>query len=205
MLKSSRGFTLIELMVGLTIMVFLLMSGVSSMSEWIRNSQMRSAAESIINGLHSARAEAVKRNTSVRFQLTSTLGNDCTIDPAGKNWVVNLSGTSPEGQCGKALSDSAEPYMLQRALAANDSNPILVTASQATMAFTGLGQQGRADPAQPVIAVTIDITPTDSGTCLKDGGKLRCLRIVVSPAGQARMCDPSMSNSSNDQPMACPT
>ncbi len=205
MLKSSRGFTLIELMVGLTIMAFLLMSGVSSMSEWIRNSQMRSAAESIVNGLNSTRAEAVKRNTTVRFQLTSSLGNDCTIDPSGKNWVINLSGATPEGQCGKALSDTAEPYMLQRAVSANDSNPILIKASQAAVAFTGFGQQGRVDPAQPITVMTIDITPTESGTCRKDGGKLRCLRIVISPGGQARMCDPSMSNSSNDQPTACPT
>ncbi len=205
MLKSSRGFTLIELMVGLTIMAFLLMSGVSSMSEWIRNSQMRSAAESIINGLNSTRAEAVKRNTTVRFQLTSSLGNDCTIDTSGKNWVINLSGFSPEGQCGKALSDAADPYMLQKALVANASNPILIKASQGVLAFNGLGQQGRADAAQPVVTVTIDISPTESGTCRKDGGKLRCLRIMVSPAGQARMCDPSLSNSSNDQPMACPT
>lgn len=205
MLKSSRGFTLIELMVGLTIMAFLLMSGLPSMSEWMRNSQMRSAAESIINGLHSARAEAVKRNTSVRFQLTSTLGNDCTVDASGKNWVINLAAISPDGQCGKALSDAAEPFMLQRAVSANDSNPILIKASQAAVAFTGFGQQGRVDPAQPITVMTIDITPTESGTCRKDGGKLRCLRIVISPGGQARMCDPSMSNSSNDQPTACPT
>lgn len=205
MLKSSRGFTLIELMVGLTIMAFLLMSGVSSMSDWIRNSQMRSTAESIITGLNSARAEAVKRNTTVRFQLTSTLGNDCTIDPEGKNWVLNLAGANPEGQCGKDLSDAAEPFMLQKTVAASTSNPIQVKASQGALAFTGLGQQGRVDPAQPVVVVSIDITPTESGTCRKDGGKLRCLRIIVSPAGQARMCDPSLSNSNNDQPMACPT
>ncbi|MBI2731770.1 MAG: GspH/FimT family pseudopilin [Aquabacterium sp.] len=205
MLKSSRGFTLIELMVGLTILAFLLMSSVSSMSDWIRNSQIRSAAESIITGLNTARAEAVKRNTTVRFQLTSTLGNDCTLDPAGKNWVINLSGGNPAGQCGKDLSDAADPYLLQKTVATDVNNPILINASQAALAFTGLGRQGRIDPAQQVTAVTIDVSPATSGTCRKDGGKLRCLRIVVSPAGQARMCDPSLSNSSNDQPMACPT
>lgn len=192
-------------MVGLTILAFLLMASASSMADWIRNAQIRSTAESIMTGLNTARAEAVKRNTTVRFQLTSTLGNDCALVTSGKNWVINLAGSSPEGQCGKDLSDSIDPYLLGKTVATDASNPILVNASQSALTFTGLGRQGRIDPAQPVTAVTIDVSPATSGTCRNDGGKLRCLRIVVSPAGQARMCDPSLSNSSNDQPMACPT
>lgn len=204
MLKS-RGFTLIELMVGLTIMAFLLMAGVPSLSDWIRNSQMRSAAESIMTGLHQTRAEAVKRNTPVRFQLTSSVGNDCAVVTSGKNWVVNLTAsTSPAGQCGATLSDSAAPFLLQRTVAANDSAPIAITASQAAVTFNGLGQQTLTNnPNQAPAMVSFDITPTASGSCIRDGGNLRCLRIVVSPAGQARMCDPSMTGTTDVQPMAC--
>lgn len=207
MLSSSRGFTLIELMVGLTIMAFLMMAGVPSLSDWIRNSQMRSTAESITTGLHQARAEAVKRNTPVRFQITSSLGNDCAVVTSGKNWVINLTAsTSPAGQCAVALSDTATPFLLQRTVAANDSTPIVVTASQSALSFNGLGQQTITNnPSQAPAMVTIDITPTASGSCLRDGGNLRCLRIVVSPAGQARMCDPSMTGTTDVQPMACGT
>lgn len=205
-LRTSRGVTLIELMVGLTIMAFLLLSGAPSLTEWIRNSQIRSAAESIMTGLHHARTEAVKRNGSARFQLTSTLDNECALSTSGKNWVVNLTAsTTPEGNCANATSDTAQPLMVQKSVASSASG-ITVEASQAVISFNGLGQQMPAsNPDTTIGTVTINVTSA-SGDCLStDGsGSYRCLRIVVSPAGQARMCDPSMgSTTSNAQPMAC--
>lgn len=205
-IKTSRGVTLIELMVGLTIMAFLLLSGAPSLTEWIRNSQIRSAAESIMTGLHHARTEAVKRNGSARFQLTSSLENDCALSNSGRNWVVNLTAsTTPEGNCANATSDTVAPQMVQKSVAST-STGITVAASQSVVSFNGLGQQTPAtNPATTIGTVTIDVT-SSSGACLgTDGsGSYRCLRIVVSPAGQARMCDPSMgSTSSNAQPMAC--
>jgi len=205
-LKTSRGMTLIELMVGLTIMAFLLLSGAPSLTEWIRNSQIRSAAESIMTGLHHARTEAVKRNSSARFQLTSTLDNECAVNGSGKNWVVNLGASNtPAGSCGSDTSDTVPPLMVQKSVASTSSG-ITVTASQGVVSFNGLGQQTPAsNPTATVGTMTIDVTST-SGTCLgTDGsGSYRCLRIVVSPAGQARMCDPAMgTTTSNAQPMAC--
>jgi type IV fimbrial biogenesis protein FimT len=203
--KSARGMTLIELMVGLTIMAFLLLSGAPSLTEWIRNSQIRSTAESIVTGLHHARTEAVKRNSSARFQLTSTLDNDCAVSTTGKSWVVNLGATTPAGNCGGVTSDTTPPLMVQKSVASN-STGVTVAASQAVVTFNGLGQQTpTTDPAATVGTMTIDVTST-SGACLgTDGsGSYRCLRIVVSPAGQARMCDPAMGlTTSNTQAMAC--
>lgn len=207
MLKPARGFTLIELMVGLTIMAFLLMSGVPSISEWVRNSQIRSTAESILTGLHQARGEAVKRNESIRFQLTSTLDNGCAVSTAGTNWVINRTAnadTTPAGLCGNDPSDSVAPYILQKTVAANSSSPLAVSATQPVVTFSGLGQQTQSNsPSYAVAQMTIDIKPSAAGTCLTDGGTQRCLRIVVSPAGQARMCDPSLTGSKTTQPMAC--
>lgn len=204
--QRQRGLTLIELMVGLTIVAFLLLSGAPSLTAWVRNAQIRSAAESILTGLHHARTEAVKRNSPARFQLTNTLENDCTPSTAGKNWVVNLTATtSPEGQCGKAASDAAEPFIVQKSVASSNGS-VTVTASQSVVSFNGLGQQTPStSPAAAVGTMTIDVTST-SGECLTSGGAgtYRCLRIVVSPAGQARMCDPSVGNSvDNTKPTAC--
>lgn len=69
-LKSRHlGFTLVELMIGITILAILLGLAAPSFQTWLTNIQIRNAAESIANGLQRARAEAVTGNTNVAFAL----------------------------------------------------------------------------------------------------------------------------------------
>jgi type IV fimbrial biogenesis protein FimT len=206
-LRPSRGMTLIELMVGLTITAFLLLAGAPSLTAWIRNTQIRSAAESIMTGLHHARTEAVQRNSSTRFQLTSTLDNTCTVSSSGQNWVINVgSGTTPAGSCAKQPSDTVPPLIVQKSVASNSSGITIAASQGGVVSFNGLGQQTPSTaPTAAIGTMTIDVSPT-SGDCLSTNGTgtYRCLRIVVSPGGQARMCDPAMGTTSNsNQPTAC--
>ena len=55
---AVRGFTLLELVVPRTITGMLLMLGMPSFTTSLRNSEVRSTAESISNGLRAARSEA---------------------------------------------------------------------------------------------------------------------------------------------------
>jgi type IV fimbrial biogenesis protein FimT len=68
---SLTGFTLIELMIALAIGAILLMLGLPSFNEFLRNSEIRSTTESLVNGLRVARTEAVRRNQLVTFTLVS--------------------------------------------------------------------------------------------------------------------------------------
>ena len=90
----SRGFSLIELMITLAVLGMLLAIGLPNMGTWLQNTQIRNAAESINSGLQFARAEAVKRNTTVRFQLVNDMTNTCQLSTSGKNWVVSLDATT---------------------------------------------------------------------------------------------------------------
>ena len=63
--NQQSGFSIIELMVAIVILVITLSIAVPSFSQFILNTQIRSAAESIRNGLQLARAEAIKRNEVV--------------------------------------------------------------------------------------------------------------------------------------------
>ncbi|MBI5918846.1 MAG: GspH/FimT family pseudopilin [Nitrosomonadales bacterium] len=65
----QSGFSLVELMIAITIVGLLLTAGVSVFGRWTQNQQIRVAAESILNGMQLARAEAVKRNGGVQFVL----------------------------------------------------------------------------------------------------------------------------------------
>lgn len=114
------GFSLIELMIGIAIMAILLGLALPSFQSWVKNTQIRNAAESITNGLQRARAEAVSRNTTVTF----VLGADST-------WTV----TAADGTVIDSESNSEGANNVTRTALAAD----LVTAAT-TITYNSLGQ-----------------------------------------------------------------
>jgi type IV fimbrial biogenesis protein FimT len=212
--RTPRGMTLIELMIGLAILAFLMLSGAPAFGDWIRNAQVRGASESILTGIQYARTEAVRRNTTTRFQFTDTLAEGCAISATGKNWLVNMDKrTNPEdkGGCAKDLVQNnpnldRQPLILQRAAVASANSSVIVTIDPdpgvAVVAFNGLGEQTAVDGED---ARDLRITISSSqGACAKpdgSGGTVRCLDIVLSRNGQARLCDPGLTRAT--QPAAC--
>jgi type IV fimbrial biogenesis protein FimT len=191
---AHGGFTLIELMVVVGLIAFLLMMGAPTFSSWIQNARLRSSAESILAGLQYAKAEAVARNARVRFQLTTTMDDTCALSTASPNWVVNLDPDADPnavvGVCSTAPSDAAAPRILQKRDGVDaPAGMVVATGGVSSVVFNGLG---RVTPL-PAGNVNIDLTNPTSGTCAAAGGRVTCLRIVVSPAGQLRMCNPKFN------------
>lgn len=187
--RGQRGFTLIELLVGIVIMAALAMLAGPNFATWLQNTQIRTAAEAIQNGIHLARAEAVRRNTPVIFQLTSTLDNTCTLSTAGKNWVVSLD--SVAGSCGASpsadLATPTAPRIVQVRPGTDGSKNAVVAAGQSSIAFNALG---RVTPV-PAGNIDINISNPTGGTCAASSGPMRCMRVVVTATGQVRLCDPA--------------
>lgn len=187
MLKTLRGFSLIELVIAIAILGILMSLAMPSFSGWIRNAKIRTTAESIQNGLQLARAEAVRRNTTARFQLVSTLDSACALATAGPHWVVSLDNVA--GNCDDAPSDTAAPRIIQlRNGAEGADNNTIIAAGQNTFVFNGMG---RLTPI-PTASIDIDVTNPAAGNCVAAGGSIRCLRLVLSLGGQIRMCDPAL-------------
>ena len=182
-LNRQAGMTLIELMIGIVLLGILLALGVPTFSRWSQSSQIRNAAEAIHNGLMLARAEAVRRNTTVRFQFVTTTTSACALSDTGANWVVSLD--SPAGACDAAPSDNVAPRIVQVRSAAEGSRNAAVNAGGVSLiTFNGTGQATSGAPA------AINVTNPTGGACAA-AGPMRCMRVTVATGGQIRMCDPA--------------
>lgn len=175
-----RGVSLIELMVGLAVMAIIMVISAPNFSTFIRNSQIRNAAESIQTGLTLAKSEAVRRNTNVKFDLVGT----------NSSWQVGCVTTSTD--C---------PASIQSRAAAEGSRNTAITATDSSLSFNGLGRITTAFASGTT--ASIDVTDASGSTCAASGGTARCLRVVVTLGGQIRMCDPALSVSKPSDPQAC--
>jgi type IV fimbrial biogenesis protein FimT len=202
MLKATpmreRGFTLIEAMITIAVLSLLLMIGLPSMNTWLQNSQLRASAEAIQSGLQLARAEALRRNVPVRFQLVDSLAAGCALSPvgmpAGTSWVISLA--DPSGLCDSAESDAAAPQILQKRGGGEGTANAVLNTTASTIVFNGLGRAaGGAGPVQ------IDLSNPSGGNCQTAGGPMRCLRVNVASGGDVRMCDPAVLD--NTDPRFC--
>ncbi|MDR2164441.1 MAG: GspH/FimT family pseudopilin [Zoogloeaceae bacterium] len=208
-LKSSRGLTLVELLVGLAITAILLTLAVPNFSLWIRNIGIRNATSSILSGLQLARAEALKRNTQMRFQLTDSLDAGCSLDATGPFWVVsrdNVAGACDGTVHGPQMkTEDAAPRIVQvyegSAMGKGSEcesdrkscERARIDADSSLFAFNGLGRLIAVDGGVPAGDAVINVYGADGESdCASGGGKARCLRIVVSPGGGTRMCDPAL-------------
>lgn len=91
----SRGFSLIELMVTVTVLVLITLASMPMFTTWIANTRVRTAAEAMQNGARLAQAEAVRRNGNVTLRLSADKSPSVTTlaSPTGTSWVM-LDGTN---------------------------------------------------------------------------------------------------------------
>lgn len=69
-----RGVSLIELMVALAVLAILVTVGAPGMQQLVNGQRAASSANEILSGLALARAEAIRRNTNMRFCLGNSSG-----------------------------------------------------------------------------------------------------------------------------------
>jgi len=182
MLKSEvAGFSLIELMITIAILGIVLATSASGYRVWIQNTRIRSAAESIENGLQIARAEAVKRNASVQFNFRTR-----------SSWTVCLRPTLP-GNC----PDPDNSTTIQsRPEAEGSSADITIAPTPAGRTRVSFNNFGQVDAANsPFSSVDIDSTTLSSSD-------KRNLRVTINLGGSTRMCDPHFVYPAD--PKGCP-
>jgi type IV fimbrial biogenesis protein FimT len=195
---ALEGFSLIELLITLAVLGIVLAIGLPNVSVWIQNTQLKTAAEGVVSGLQLARAEALRRNTSVRFQLVTAMDNSCALPAAGAttgaNWVVSLG--DPSGGC-TAAPNTAPALIVQTKSGAEGSINARLAADSGLAVFTGLGRLITGVQVVPNLTkINVRNPAPAGGECQPPNGtgQMRCLSILVSPGGQVRMCDPAVTD-----------
>lgn len=183
-----QGMTLIELLLALVIAGLLLMFALPNYSAWINNSQIRTAAESILDGMQLARAEAVRQNTNVQFALTST------ASPKMSDWTVSVVSLLPAASAVVQTRSSAEGSATARVASVYSagSPPVITpTPNKTIVTFTSLGRVytdasgNLINPIDGSAELTeVDVTSTSAAAN-------RPLNVRVN-GGMVRMCDPGI-------------
>jgi type IV fimbrial biogenesis protein FimT len=165
----QAGFTLIEMVIAITILAIVIAFGVPSIAEWIQNSQVRTATEGIKNGLQLARDEAVRSNSPYEFVL------DSPGTTGGTGWRVRSA-------VGGAVA-------FEKPNGEGSANAVVTVtpATAKTVTFSGLGRRLSANADGTPVLTQVDI---DSATL--PAADSRELRITIALGGAVRMCDPNV-------------
>lgn len=199
---STRGFSLVELIVAVSVLAILTAMALPNFNTWIRNSRVRTVAEALQSGVRLAQAEAQRRTHTVVFFRTKSTDCDAmsVADAGGLYWQIRsvpnplLTNDAAEAiQCG-VLTDVSTGVTLTSQLIVGVAAP----APLAALCFGGDGRQtSMNDPASIGANCTAgtaryDVAPSTSGA------ENRPLRLDVGLSGAIRLCDPGKASTAPD-------
>lgn len=112
---AQSGFTLIELMITITVMTIVLFMGSSLTSAWIDQSQVNNATSSIQSAISQAKALAL-RNTN-NTPLTAAAASACLTSTSSQNVIKVV-----RGECASATASVQEMPISNRITIKEDPN-----------------------------------------------------------------------------------
>lgn len=196
--RATAGFTLIELMVTLTVLAVMLGIAAPLLIDFVRNNKVRAVANTLQNGLRTAQTEAVRRSQQVVFVLTNaTPSGDTPVAAAanGKYWAAYT-----------VVPDSSNESMaLLDTGVLNDVGSEVAITGPAVLCFSSLGRLNKND-APGITGASCELP--SGGPAQAYGVALtqatRSLRVLVNVGGQVRMCDPGKTFDAATAPDGCP-
>ena len=209
--KRDLGFTMIELIVTITIFALLVALTVPTMRQWVVNTKVRAVADTLQNGIRLAQAEAQRRSRQTVFALTNTAApapNFAATTPGtpGTYWAVQ---TVP------LMTDGTEtPTLIASGLLTSSGTTVQITAgtqNQTAICFNSLGRLVANPNPGPVNATCT--TPTTAAVntnsqpmftyIVSAAGADRTLQVEVAMGGQLHLCDTKQSSLASGNPYGC--
>jgi type IV fimbrial biogenesis protein FimT len=202
--RRSSGFTLIELMVTITLIAILMLLAIPAFGTWSADARVRSTAESLQNALRMAQLTAVARSRSTVFALTNaTPAANAAPVANGRNWYIEALPLDDEDE------DKVTDSFIQGATVAGQYG-VAIT-GPASLCFNSLGRQVTKTLTKPSTTCT---APTDDNTAstksdtvgtytVSKVGASRKLLVRVYLGGRVRMCDAAKDFVNKDDPDGC--
>lgn len=185
--SRQTGFTLLELMVTITIASVILGLAIPNLREFIRNNSMSSAANDFMTTIHMARSHAVKLHmpTVVCFTTTPTANLPACDGDGSQGWIAFVDDISPTAAA--ATDNNGQPDAGELVLNRHETlNPITVRVSPAVNdAYVAFAPTGFAR-THAALGVPMDgIVLCDSrGNVSQFGAGSTARGISVSPVGR---------------------
>jgi type IV fimbrial biogenesis protein FimT len=199
----ASGFTIIEMIVAVSIFSILVALTVPTMRKWIANTKVRAVADALQNGVRLAQAESLRRSRQVVFALTNstTPQSGFTAATNGTYWAIM---TVP------AMTDGSEtPAFVEGGVITSAGSTVQIT-GQAEICFNSVGRlvaNGTTGVAGgsctvPAAGINSSAQPMLSYVVTMTGAADHPLQLEVGLGGQVHICDPSQTLSATN-PYGC--
>ena len=189
--SRQQGMSLIEIAVALAIIGIIMAMVAPSMGNWIQNTYLRNSAESVLNGVQTARLEALKRNRPIAFyapDVYSTAWQVCVYDVIADKCstasdAIIASKDAHESSQNTTIGVDTSLTDTSVALSGGTNMPNIVV-------FDSFGRIYTVSPNPNVMRIDVrNSKATDE----------RRLVILINTGGQIRLCDPKLSKAANPQ------
>ncbi len=182
-IKMHTGFTLVEMLVTIAILVILMTLAVPSFTSLLASWKLKAVADNIFSGLQLARAEAIRQNTTAVFAL----------EAATNNWLVTLSSSYDAAvPVTKSPCDVSVSNYLRRSC--GEGGGVTNSANFTRVEFSSQGrvsafsQSATTDASGAVTVVTVGASSPKVD--LSAAGVVNSLSLRIETGGQVRQCDP---------------